>query len=64
MKTLNCYDCKESFTAASKDEMLVMLYEHYIDDHKEVIADNSEVEKLTWMDSFDGDWETTSDLVV
>jgi len=56
MKLFKCYDCAESFKSESKDEVLIMLFNHYMKSHKEIITNNSEAEKLVWMDTFDSDW--------
>lgn len=56
MKTFKCYDCDDSFQAETKDEVLIFLYNHYMKDHKEIISNNTEAEKLAWMDTFDKDW--------
>lgn len=56
MKSINCYDCEEQFQAESREEMLGILYEHYMKDHKEIITGVSGEEKKVWMERFDRDW--------
>jgi len=57
MKKLTCYDCEENFEAETSEEMLNLLYPHYMEKHHEVITGNSEEEKKAWMDRFNADWE-------
>jgi len=56
MKTIKCYECDTEFQAASREEMLGMLYDHYMKDHNEIITNVTEDEKKTWMAKFDKDW--------
>lgn len=62
MKEFNCYDCEQSFRAESRDEILVILHDHYMKDHNEVITGNSEEEKKTWMDRFNKDWKSAKEV--
>lgn len=56
MKTITCYDCDQTFTAADRDGMLKQLYDHYMSEHKEIITGASEAEKKAWMEQFEKDW--------
>ena len=56
MKTLKCYDCEGEFEAETREEILNILYDHYMKDHKEIITGASEEEKKAWMARFEKDW--------
>ena len=45
MKKFKCYDCEEEFEAETRDEILNVLYEHYMKEHKEIITGASEAKK-------------------
>jgi len=55
-KKFKCYDCPAEFEAESREEILGILYEHYMKDHKEIITGASEEEKKAWMEKFEKDW--------
>ena len=57
MKKFTCYDCDQIFEAETREEILNILYEHYMKDHKEIITGSSEAEKKAWMERFDRDWQ-------
>lgn len=56
MKEFKCYDCDQSFKASSREEILNILYAHYMSSHKEIITGVSEAEKKAWMEQFEKDW--------
>ena len=56
MKNFTCYDCKQSFEAATREDVLNLLYTHYMGEHKEIITGASEAEKKAWMERFERDW--------
>jgi predicted small metal-binding protein len=64
MKKFKCPDCEVEFEFESetKEEVLVTLYNHYMQEHKEVITSADEVEKKRWMEQFEKDWDA-ADLV-
>lgn len=62
MKKFKCYDCEAKFEAETREEILGILYDHYMKDHKEIIAGASEDEKKTWMDKFEKDWTEATEV--
>lgn len=64
MKKFKCYDCEAEFQAATRDEILNTLYDHYMKNHHDVIAGASDEEKKRWMEQFETDWEAAEDLAV
>jgi uncharacterized protein with PIN domain len=58
MKTMSCYDCNQTFSANSADDMLKVMYPHYMAEHKEIISTVDEAQKKVWMEKFYADWET------
>ena len=55
---MSCYDCDQTFSANSADEMLKVMYPHYMAEHKEIISTVDEAQKKVWMEKFYADWET------
>lgn len=64
MKKFKCYDCEVEFHAATRDEILNTLYDHYMKDHHDEIAESFDEEKQKWMEQFEVDWEVAEDLSV
>lgn len=56
MKTIQCPDCGAEFSAVSREEILGVLYDHYMKDHHEIITGVNEQEKKAWMERFEKDW--------
>ena len=56
MKTLKCYDCEQQFKAATREELLGQLYDHYMKDHRDIITGADKAEKKRWMEQFEKDW--------
>lgn len=56
MKTIKCPDCGGEFRAATREEILDILYDHYKRDHNEIISTVTEAEKKAWMERFERDW--------
>ena len=56
MKAFTCYDCEEAFQAASREEILGLLYEHYMKEHRGIITSARSAEKKAWMERFEKDW--------
>ena len=58
MKTIKCQHCEESFAQETREEMLNVLYSHYMEAHKDVIPKATEEEKKKWMERFEKDWQS------
>lgn len=56
MKTIECPDCGGEFKAATREEILSVLYDHYMTAHKDVITEASQEEKKVWMEDFERRW--------
>ena len=58
MKNIKCYEegCGGEFQAATKDEILGQVYDHYMKDHPTVIPNASDEDKKAWMARFEKDW--------
>lgn len=56
MKTVQCQHCEATFSAATKEEMLGILYDHYMKDHAEVITTVDDAAKKAWMEAFEAQW--------
>lgn len=61
-KVFACYDCDEQFKAETKDEILGLLYDHYIKHHYETITGGTDEEKKAWMVQFEKDWLEAKDV--
>lgn len=59
MKTITCYHCAKTFTAAEPNEILTLMLPHYMKMHADVMASNSESDKDAWMKNFHRDWVET-----
>lgn len=62
MKTLKCYDCDKQFESETRDDILSQLYTHYMKEHLSVITGAAEAEKKRWMEQFEKDWKSTSEV--
>lgn len=62
MKTFKCYDCEATFQAETREGVLGILYDHYMKDHREIITGASEEEKKAWMERFEKDWSSASEV--
>ena len=58
MKTIKCQECGGGFQAVEREEILKILYDHYMEAHPDVIPNASDTEKKTWMVQFEKEWET------
>lgn len=56
LKTFKCYDCEGSFQAQTREEILDILYDHYMKEHTAIITGASAEEKKAWMERFEKDW--------
>lgn len=63
MKEIECYECGAAFRAVTRDEILGMLYDHYIKDHHEVITNVSDQDKKAWMERFEKDWASAEEVL-
>lgn len=61
MKKFKCYDCDLQFHAETREELLGMLYDHYLKDHHEIITGADKAEKKRWMEQFEKDWSTAEE---
>ncbi len=57
MKTISCQECEGVFKAETREEMLTILYNHYIEEHPDTIANASAEERKTWMVRFEKEWD-------
>jgi len=62
MKTIHCQHCEADFAAETKEEMLGILYDHYMKDHRKIITSVDETEKKAWMERFEADWNNATEL--
>ena len=62
MKEYICHDCQGTFQAQTKEELLSVLYDHYMKDHISIITEASEEEKKAWMKQFEEDWSIAKEL--
>jgi len=62
MKTIECHDCEGKFTATTKEEILGILYDHYIKNHNEIITNVNDEEKKNWMSRFEKDWAQAQEV--
>ncbi len=62
MKTIKCPDCGGAFSAVSRDEILGILYDHYMKDHHEIITGAHEQEKKVWMERFEKQWSEAKEF--
>lgn len=58
MKTVQCQHCEREFTAATKEALLSVLYDHYMKDHHAIITSIDEAGKKAWMEKFTVDWDS------
>lgn len=62
MKTIQCPDCGGEFSAVSREEILGILYDHYMKDHREIITGVHEQEKKAWMEQFEKRWSEAKEV--
>lgn len=62
MKTIKCYDCESSFQAETREQILDVLYEHYMKNHHSIISTASDEEKKQWMQQFEKDWAAAKEV--
>lgn len=62
MKSIKCPDCEASFAAVSREEILGLLYDHYMKEHNGIITSASEDEKQAWMVQFEKDWTAAEEV--
>jgi hypothetical protein len=61
MKKIQCQHCEEEFSAETREEMLSVLYNHYIKDHNEIITTVDDAGKKKWMEAFEVRWSTAQE---
>lgn len=62
MKKYKCHECNQEFQAETREEILNILYDHYMKDHKEVITKATEEEKKAWMERFEKGWSEAEEV--
>lgn len=62
MKTFKCYDCESSFQAETREQILDVLYAHYMKNHHGIISNASDEEKKQWMLQFEKDWAEAKEV--
>ena len=62
MKKFKCYDCESSFQADTREQILDVLYKHYMQNHHGIIANASDEEKIQWMGQFEKDWTSAEEI--
>lgn len=61
MKTIDCPDCGGAFTAASREDILGILYDHYMTEHRDLITQASREQKRAWMEDFERRWSAAKE---
>ncbi len=56
MKQVQCLDCEQTFKNDVEVDMLLDMQKHYYAEHKGVITDISEEDKVAWMIEFTKRW--------
>lgn len=62
MKKIKCLDCDKEFTAETDKEVLNLMLPHYMDIHKDIMANGTEADKDAWMKRFYTDWESAEEV--
>jgi uncharacterized protein with PIN domain len=57
MKKIKCLDCEKVFEAETEEEAMQKMHPHYMEDHKDVMAEGTEEKKKAWMEKFYKNWE-------
>lgn len=61
MKIIECPDCGGEFKAATRGEILSILYDYYLLHHKEIITKANGEEKKAWMEDFERRWNAAEE---
>ena len=61
MKKIICRDCGGEFQATTREEILNILYDHYMKDHREIITGATDEAKKAWMEQFEKDWTVATE---
>lgn len=59
---MKCLDCEEYFTAEDKEKMMTAMHPHYMESHKDIMANVDEEKKKAWFIEFDKKWEKGEDV--
>jgi len=62
MKEMKCLDCEKTFKAETSKEMMDTMMPHYMEDHKDIMAEGTEETKKVWMEKFNKDWEEAKEV--
>jgi len=62
MKEIKCQHCEGSFKTETREEMLSILYKHYMESHADVIPEASKEEKKAWMVRFEEQWAIAEEI--
>ena len=54
---MKCLDCDKEFTSETPEEAMQQMHPHYMEEHKDVMANGTEEDKKVWMEKFHKDWE-------
>lgn len=57
MKTITCIDCEEQFDGVTKEDVQNLMLPHYMEHHKEVMAQANDEKKKEWFEEFNTRWE-------
>ena len=57
MKSIQCQHCEEYFEGETKEATQWAMLPHYKESHPDVMANNSDSDKKSWMAEFDRRWE-------
>ena len=62
MKTITCIDCDKQFSGETKEEAMKAMHPHYMEDHKDVMANANEENKKEWFAELDRRWEAAPEV--
>ena len=53
---MKCLDCDKEFRAETSEDALSYMHPHYMEAHKEVMAEATDEKKKAWMETFHKAW--------
>ena len=62
MKEMKCPDCEEKFKAETPKEMMQTMMPHYMEKHKDIMAEGTDEKMKVWMEKFNKDWEEAEEI--
>ena len=62
MKKITCVDCEEQFEGETKEDVMKAMHPHYMEAHKDVMADANEEKKKAWFAELDKRWNEAEDV--